>query len=185
MGIDELLQFPGAASCAACNQFGCRVIQRLLEFCSPDQVAEISEDLLQHAVKNCQDRYGKYAMQCLLDHGTVCQHQRLVSIFSAHVDYLGRDIHACSVIIKALSTGAREEQQALANVVVSNLGLVENKTLTKQGQYALKLAFQLSKLRRSIEVPANGGSITPKMATFNPTSPVVPNASQFSQARSR
>merc|ERR1712151_209001 len=118
--IDELvLRFPSAAACASRDRFACRVIQRLLEFCSPDRVGDIGESLLQDVVGNSQDRYGRYAMQCLLEHGTVCQHQRLVSLMSAHVDVLSHDLSACSVIGRALSTGAREEQQVLANAIMS------------------------------------------------------------------
>merc|ERR1712048_1388590 len=40
--IDELvLPFPGAAACASRHKIACRVIQRLLEFCSPEQVGHI------------------------------------------------------------------------------------------------------------------------------------------------
>merc|ERR1712151_1017539 len=61
--IDELvLRFPGAAACASRDRYACRVIQRLLEFCSPDRVGDLGENLLQDVVGNCQDRYGN--MQC-------------------------------------------------------------------------------------------------------------------------
>merc|ERR1712176_162857 len=183
--IDELLRFPGAASCASRNQFGCRVIQRLIEFCSPAQMAEIGEDLMQHAVENCQDRYGKYAMQCLLEHGTVCQHERLVRVFSAHMDSLGLDVHACSVIGKALSTGALAEQQALADVVVSKPGLVRNMMQTKQGQYVVTRAVQLSKMSGSNETAKPVKDIVRKKATIIAPPPVVPNSAQMPQARSR
>merc|ERR1712176_566297 len=183
--IDELLRFPGAASCASRNRFGCRVLQRLLEFCSPAQMAEICEDLMQHAVENCRDRYGKYAMQCLLEHGTVCQRERLVRVLSAHMDSLGRDVHACSVIGKALSTGAREEQQALSDVVVSKPGLVRNMRQTKQGQYVVTLAFQLSKVSGSNETAKSVKDIIREKATNTAPPPVVPNSAQLPQARSR
>jgi len=181
--IDELvLRFPGAAACASRDKFACRVIQRLLEFCSPDRVGDIGEHLLQDVVGNCQDRYGKYAMQCLLEHGTVCQHQRLVSLLSAHMDVLGGDMNAQSVVAKALSTGALEEQQALANLIVSKHGLVKKMLQCKNGHYAGKLALQLSNLCGSMETPTDSKNDVQEHTT---SAPVVPTTTQPAQARSR
>merc|ERR1712187_930067 len=181
--IDELvLRFPGAAASASRDRFACRVIQRLLEFCSPDKVGQIGEDLLQDVVGNCQDRYGKYAMQSLLEYGTVCQHERLVSLLSAHMDVLGGDMNAHSVIGKALSTGALEEQQALANVIVSKLGLVKKMMQHKNGHYAGKLALELSNVCGSMETPTDSTSDDQEHTASVPGGPTT---MQSVQARSR
>merc|ERR1712048_882916 len=67
--IDELSRYPGAVSVAARDKYGCRVLQRLLEYCSSDQMEGVAEDLIHNAVENCKDQYSHFVMQCLLEHG--------------------------------------------------------------------------------------------------------------------
>merc|ERR1711879_661623 len=113
------------------------------EYCSSDQMVGVVEDLLQNAVDNCKNRYSHFVMQCLLEHGTVCQHGCLVQILVTHVHDLGADLNGSFVMAKALSTGARDAQEALANVIVSTPGLLRSMKKSQHGKYVHKLAFQV------------------------------------------
>merc|ERR1712187_994732 len=100
-------------------------------------------------------------------------------------DSLSLNGHACSVIGKALSTGARAEQQALADVVVSKPGLAKNMIQTKQGHYAVTRAFQLCKVCGSSETAKTVKDIVREKTTITAPPPVVPSSAQLPQARSR
>jgi len=82
-------------------------------------------------------------MQCLLEHGTVCQHRCLVQVLVTHVHELGADLNGSFVMAKALSTGARDAQEALANVIVSTPGLLRSMKKSQHGKYVHRLAFQV------------------------------------------
>lgn len=53
----------------ATHPYGCRVIQRILENCLPEQTAPILNELHEHTEKLVQDQYGNYVIQHVLDHG--------------------------------------------------------------------------------------------------------------------
>merc|ERR1711972_560190 len=82
-------------------------------------------------------------MQCLLEQGTVCQHGSLVQILITHVFDLGADLNGSFVMAKALSTGTRDAQLALANVIVSTPGLLRRMKNSQHGKYVHRLAFQV------------------------------------------
>lgn len=48
------------------HPYGCRVIQRILEHCTPEQTAPILEELHQHTDQLIQDQYGNYVIQHVL-----------------------------------------------------------------------------------------------------------------------
>lgn len=48
------------------HPYGCRVIQRILEHCTPEQVAPILEELHSHAEQLVQDQFGNYVIQHVL-----------------------------------------------------------------------------------------------------------------------
>ena len=76
--IDEIMK-EGAAAVrrAARHQFGCRILQRLLEHCPQSQVECLVELLLEDAVGTAKHTFGNYVMQHVMEHGTPSQRHRL------------------------------------------------------------------------------------------------------------
>ena len=59
------------------HPYGCRVIQRILEFCIPEQTAPILEELHANTEQLLQDQYGNYVVKHVLERGAqVMHHQR-------------------------------------------------------------------------------------------------------------
>lgn len=51
------------------HPYGCRVIQRILEHCNPEQTSCILQELHQNTEQLVQDQYGNYVVQHVLEHG--------------------------------------------------------------------------------------------------------------------
>ena len=51
------------------HPYGCRVIQRILEHCIPEQTNPILEELHSQTERLVQDQYGNYVIQHVLEHG--------------------------------------------------------------------------------------------------------------------
>lgn len=135
--IDELTHSKGAARAASRNKYACRVIQRLFEFCSPAQVADIADDLLSDIVTSCCDKYGKYVMQVFLDHATAPQVLQLMNFLAKNAQQVAVDSHGFSIICKALSVGRREDQARIGEAISAVPGLLEHISAT-QGQFLAK-----------------------------------------------
>lgn len=52
------------------HPYGCRVIQRILEHCTPEQTAPILDEMHAHVEQLIQDQYGNYVIQHVLGEST-------------------------------------------------------------------------------------------------------------------
>jgi len=158
--INELTYTTGAACVASENKYGCRVIQRLLEYCSPAQVVGVVDDLLLNCVANCCHKYSKYAMQCLLEHGTVPQVHNLMNFLAANASQIARDVNGCSVMGKAMSTGLRADQMRVAGAVSAVPGLLKIMAQQKQSHYVAKIICEVMNQAQAVEAITVRGTKT-------------------------
>ncbi|CAE8584340.1 unnamed protein product [Polarella glacialis] len=139
--IDELMA-RGAMNVAR-HKYGCRIIQRLLEHCPPDQVRNLTQELLEDAVGLSKHTYANYVMQHLIEHGGGDHQKHLSRILLLNASELGADPNACAVLGKALSLGEPDDKVNLANVLCSMPGLLLKMSHTRYGHAAAKLSLQL------------------------------------------
>ena len=66
------LQVPTLSS----HPYGCRVIQRILEHCNPEQTGPILDELHANTEQLLQDQYGNYVIQHVLEHGKPVKTQK-------------------------------------------------------------------------------------------------------------
>lgn len=70
------------------HPYGCRVIQRILEHCLPEQTASILEELHQKTEQLIQDQYGNYVIQHVLGElSPKAKEARLTRILQAAAAY--------------------------------------------------------------------------------------------------
>lgn len=99
--IDELMQDPQEVPALARHQYGCRILQRLLEHCQSQQMGGIIQLLLSEALSLVRHSYGTFVMQEIFDFGTEAQRRRLGEVLLGAGD-LGNDESATQVLQKAL-----------------------------------------------------------------------------------
>jgi len=63
----------------AMHPYGCRVIQRILEHCSTEQVSGILSELHQQMEHLVHDQYGNYVIQHVLEHGQPEDKSKIIS----------------------------------------------------------------------------------------------------------
>jgi len=145
--IDELLQAgPGSVAKAAKNCYGCRILQRLFEHCSPAQLNQIADHLLIDAVSLCCHIFAKYVMQHLLEFGTSNDINRLTDILAMHASALVADgsNDCCAVIGKALEQASGPSQACLVQELLADPELLADMACSRYGHLAAKLALQLA-----------------------------------------
>jgi len=144
---------------AARHCFGCRIVERLLEHCLPEQVEVLADCLLADGMALCAHRYGNYVMQHLVVHGSVEQRRRLTGMLAKHAASLGANCYTSAVLIKALSWGPQEDRVALARALLSVPGLFPSMARTRHGRLAAKLLLQV------LEVPGEIDSAVLRLTT--------------------
>jgi hypothetical protein len=147
--ITEIQQAgPGALASVARHQYGCRILQRLLEFASPAQLGQLVEDLSKEAVPLCNDIYASFVLQHMLQHGTESHVSNLVRLFAANAFAIGSDPHGVTVLEKALSCHAPlQDRKVLAHALAAEPNLLLSMSLGRHGRHGhnvAKLALRMS-----------------------------------------
>lgn len=120
--IDEVMSKHRGANIAARHRYGCRVIERLLEHCSPDQLKPMVEEILEDGADLCRHLYGNFVVQHLFEYGSPEQQHHLAQVVQARVRFVCN--HAPAVVSKALLFGTCEDRMAVARALLKERGLV-------------------------------------------------------------
>eukprot|EP00929_Paragymnodinium_shiwhaense_P024737 TRINITY_DN15133_c0_g1_i3.p1 TRINITY_DN15133_c0_g1~~TRINITY_DN15133_c0_g1_i3.p1 ORF type:complete len:387 (+),score=78.74 TRINITY_DN15133_c0_g1_i3:72-1232(+) len=108
---------------AARHKYGCRIIQRMLEHCTPAQVGPMVDFLLSDAVVTAMHPYGNYVMQHVIEYGSAEQRGRVAKALAEHVEDAGRDDYACAVLSKAMVNAEPADRASLAAAIARADGL--------------------------------------------------------------
>merc|ERR1712155_140692 len=87
----------------SCHPYGCRIVQRLLEHCSPAQREALLSQVLATTEQLLMDQYGNYVIQHVLDHGEAASKSRIVAAVEGRVLVLSQHKFASNVVEKCVS----------------------------------------------------------------------------------
>ena len=119
--VDELLApGPGAIVLAARHQYGCRIVQRILEHLSAPQVAVVVQELVANCAQLSRHPYGSYAIRSLLEHCPGDAPRAVSLAIGADLETTTRSRYGNAVVADALMFGAEEDQLALAHALVAD-----------------------------------------------------------------
>lgn len=111
------------ASALATHSYGCRVIQRLLEYCDDDeQKIKLVDKILKHRELLTQDQYGNYVIQHVFEHGTTEQRSRVVQYLSQNIVPLSIHKFASNVVERCLLLGNELERRHLICSILNRDG---------------------------------------------------------------
>lgn len=112
--INELAAWPLSWVGVAKHRFGCRVIERLLEHCSEDMMAPLTDAVVRDASALARHPYGNYVVQHVLEYGTPVHRNLLASSFvDSGIAFLAQHRIACNVIERALGLVCSADQQSI------------------------------------------------------------------------
>ncbi|CAK9033223.1 unnamed protein product [Durusdinium trenchii] len=120
--IDEIMKTPADVPILARHQYGCRILQRLLEHCQAQQMEGLVKLLLEDATALVRHNYGTFVMQQIFDFGTEVQRQQLGECLFSTLGAMGNDENATQVLQKALIHAP--QKVALARALVPQLAQI-------------------------------------------------------------
>jgi len=142
--IDEIMTGHNVFQ-AVQNKYGCRVVQRLLEQCLPDQLRGLAEAILSDIYCLSCHPYGNYVMQHLLEHGTADQRRRIMESVAANLRGLAKATHGRSVVYACLLRGSPEGRPALARAISCEPDLEALMVGTRRGRLAARIARETAR----------------------------------------
>ncbi|KAK9733032.1 hypothetical protein RND81_04G039500 [Saponaria officinalis] len=109
-----LSSFHGQVSALSSHPYGCRVIQRVLEHCSDEQVSRgIVDEILKSACTLAQDPYGNYVTQHILDTGKPHERSQIIRKLAGKFIGMSQLNYASNVIEKCLIYGDASEHDLI------------------------------------------------------------------------
>jgi hypothetical protein len=118
--VNELCAFPDGGRSIAKHRFGCRILERLLEHCPPEQNRILVEDVIENAYALCKHPFGNYVVQHVLEYGTPTQRNAVVdALLNGGVMQLAMHRVASNVIERALMQCNDEGRRALVGQLVT------------------------------------------------------------------
>jgi pumilio RNA-binding family len=103
--------------------YGCRVIQRLIEFCASSQISPLLNEVLHSCMELATDQYGNYVVQHVMEHSSrPGDRQNIMQRVCENVLSLSCHKYASNVIEKALSCGTMEERSLLLYAIIGEQG---------------------------------------------------------------
>ncbi|RWW86243.1 hypothetical protein BHE74_00004988, partial [Ensete ventricosum] len=113
--------FYGQVVTLSTHPYGCRVIQRVLEFCDDPKIQQsMIAEILQSVCLLAQDQYGNYVVQHILEHGKPHERSAIVKEFAGQIVQMSLQKFASNVVEKCLTFGSPEERQILVNEMLGS-----------------------------------------------------------------
>ena len=142
--INELASVPLGQ--VARHRYGCRVIQRLLEKCLPDQLVVLVNSLLEDSAETltlCRHIFANCVMQCLIDRGTDQQRLFISHFLLDNMRALACDIYGCKVLMAGLTRLDDRDCTSLAHQLADDTSLM---TFLETTQFGAELVMQVKLL---------------------------------------
>jgi pumilio RNA-binding family len=91
------------------HAYGCRVIQRVLEHCSPSQVRPIVDEIIARSRELVKDQYGNYVVQHVIIHGETDQRNIVMQAIVPEIAKWSQHKYASNVVEACLEQATPPE----------------------------------------------------------------------------
>lgn len=107
--------FKGQVHNLAAHTYGCRVVQRMLEYCSEQEQSVILDELFESAEALITDQYGNYVIQHVIAKGKEEHRAKIIAIVTAQLLPLSKHKFASNVVEKSIQFGSDEQRHAIVS----------------------------------------------------------------------
>jgi len=107
------------------HNFGCRIVQRILEHCSEAQKQAVLDHILRNLVSLCREQYGNYVVQHVLEHGRQEDRSKIVNLITREPLRTTCHKYGSNVVEKALLIGTLQERAAIIKAIVQTGGIID------------------------------------------------------------
>lgn len=112
--------FRGKVEALAVHPYGCRVIQRILEFCKPHDQANILKELHDGSEMLISDQYGNYVIQHVIQHGALEDQNKIQSLVSEKLLKFSKHKFASNVVERCIIFGTEEQRRHMVSLLISS-----------------------------------------------------------------
>jgi pumilio RNA-binding family len=100
------------------HQFGCRVIQRMLEHCEESQIRPVLNEVFERVLDLTKDMYGNYVISHVLEHGMPTDKLFVINKIKKKVLMLANHKFGSNVIEKCLVHSDKRQKEEIINEIL-------------------------------------------------------------------
>ena len=109
--------FTGRVQESATHPYGCRVIQRMLEYCEEPTRSAVLQELHACTQSLVGDQYGNYVTQHVIEHGRPEDRGKIIDLVTEQLVNYSKHKFASNVVEKSIQFGSTEERQAIVRIL--------------------------------------------------------------------
>jgi mRNA-binding protein PUF3 len=146
--------FRGQVGPLAVHPYGCRVIQRLLEFCEEPAKRFIMQELHAEGSRLIADQYGNYVTQHVIEHGGPEDRAKMIALVTDKLLVYSKHKFASNVVEKCLIFG-NDEQRREIMLTATNVDSRGESNLTGlikdgYGNYVIRMLSRFQQYAQSL-----------------------------------
>jgi len=128
------------------HQYGCRVIQRVFEFCRDEEKEKILDDIISKIFDLLQDQYGNYVIQHIVEKLGASKTNKIYEFLKGKIFDFSIHKFASNVVEKCLTLGNYNQRKAIVDEILNR---EENDSLLamvrdKYGNYVVQKMIEYS-----------------------------------------
>lgn len=125
--------FTGQVQALATHSYGCRVIQRMLEYCEEPTRTAVLQELHACTMSLIVDQFGNYVTQHVIEHGREEDRSLVISLVTVQLINFSRHKFASNVVEKSIQFGTTDQRQKIVATLT---------TVSEDGQSPLSLLIR-------------------------------------------
>ncbi|KAL4087467.1 hypothetical protein PRIC1_013357 [Phytophthora ramorum] len=110
--------FVGHAAALSTHSYGCRVIQRVLEHCAPDQIRPLLSEIIFKCRELVKDQFGNYVVQHVISHGETDQRNIVMQAVLPEIARWSQHKYASNVVESCLEHATKEEISQIVDFIL-------------------------------------------------------------------
>jgi hypothetical protein len=134
----ELSFYRGGWAGVACHRFGCRVVERLLEHCAAALTAPIVAAVVADIDSLSMHPFANYVVQHILEHVPAHRSSVVHALIHVGLPQMAQHRVASNIVERAFEHSGSEDQQALAQAVLSIPGAVVDMACNRYGSFTVR-----------------------------------------------
>ncbi|KAF4033433.1 Pumilio-family RNA binding repeat domain-containing protein [Phytophthora infestans] len=110
--------FVGQAASLSTHSYGCRVIQRVLEHCAPNQIRPLLDEIIYKCRDLVKDQFGNYVVQHVISHGEPDQRNIVMQAVLPEIARWSQHKYASNVVESCLEHATKEEISQIVDFIL-------------------------------------------------------------------
>jgi pumilio RNA-binding family len=139
----------------ATHCYGSRVLQRIIEYCNPGQIADMYDEIHRDLTALTHDQYGNYVIQNMVEYGRVSDKEAVFATVKKSLAMMSCHKYASNIVEKSLQHVDDDAKQSVIDIILEDDKADAHLLLMmkdKFGNYVIQKLMQIAEGERKVKL---------------------------------